>query len=420
MTWLSRLRTSIRMTSPDGNVFDALWRGNPRSKDKKLGLFEYPRIRGADVQDLDVTAVTYPLTVYFEGQDHDIEAERFFKACSERGRWQIVHPVRGDLVLQLMSVTESITPVDDGNITRFETVWIEPLGEEIVPTAPELRGTIGQQIFTVNSVASDQLDENVSQDTAGEISAFESAVNKVIAGVTEFLGPLAALNAEINAQIASIKRGIDAVLAVVPLDILSLAGQIQELVQLPALAIRDVNARIEAYQNFAQGIFNITPDNPDLEGRNTVSVKEIALTAALGAVSGISSTGQLTTAVQAIGLIESNLELLDGIIENLDESQELFQTRTIDIQYFSQSLSFPATALMTAQTVAYLLRTSFDLSTEKRFTLKRPRVPIEITISEYGDLGANDTNLDLFIDTNGLKADEILLLPAGREVIVYI
>ncbi len=56
----------------------------------------------------------------------------------------------------------------------------------------------------------------------------------------------------------------------------------------------------------------------------------------------------------------------------------------------------------------------------KRFTLSRPRAPIEITISEYGELGPEDSYLDLFIASNHLRSDEVILLPAGREVVVYV
>ena len=43
-----------------------------------------------------------------------------------------------------------------------------------------------------------------------------------------------------------------------------------------------------------------------------------------------------------------------------------------------------------------------------------------ITIDEYGELGDNDINYDLFISSNNLKGNDILLLEAGREVVVYV
>jgi hypothetical protein len=73
-----------------------------------------------------------------------------------------------------------------------------------------------------------------------------------------------------------------------------------------------------------------------------------------------------------------------------------------------------------SQALKLLTLTSFDLKTEKRFTLEKERSPVEITITEYGEFGENDENLELFINSNNLKADEIYLLPAGKEIVVYV
>ena len=136
MTWIDRLSPTIDLTSPDGNIFDALWRNGPRSLTKKLGIFEFPGVKGAVVQDLDVGPTRWPLVIFFDGEDNDKEGTRFFKACKERGLWTIIHPVKGSLELQLISATELIDPVESGNITRFETEWIEPIPEAKAPRAP--------------------------------------------------------------------------------------------------------------------------------------------------------------------------------------------------------------------------------------------------------------------------------------------
>jgi prophage DNA circulation protein len=420
MSWLERLRKDIQLTSPSGAVFNALWQRNPRSMEKKLGIFQYPKVQGAIVQDLDVGPVRYPLTLFFEGSDHDLEAERFFTACKERGLWQVVHPVRGALLLQLVSFTETIDPLNSGNVTQVETAWIEPLTEAQLPSEAQLQGQVANQIDELNSSSADQLVANVVQETAGEVSAFRTAVNSVVAATRETLDNLSELNAEVNAQVASIRRGIDSVLAVVPMDILSLAGQVQQLIQLPALAIADIEARIDTYENFAAEIFNLDTGSANNEGRNSVAVKELALVSGLAAISDISTTGAISSRVQSIELVETSSAMLNDIINNLDATQETFLNTPIDIQYFSQSNSFSSTALLTAQTIAYLLQRLFALAIEKRFILDRRRSPIEITISEYGSLGVDDSNFDVFINTNSLEAEEIIILEAGREVVVYV
>ena len=426
MSWRDRLRPIVTLTSPEENIFEAKWKGNSRSLDKKLGLFDFPKVKGTKVQDLDIGSARYPLTIFFDGENNDQEADRFFKACSERGVWNIVHPVKGSLDLQLISVKENIEPVESGNMTQFDMEWIEPLKDSEVPSLFQQRSTIDSQIDEINSTASDQIDSNVLQQTAAQGASFESTVNAVVASVEKFFAPVYELQAEINSQILSIKRGVNTLLSAPVLDIVSIAGQIQALIQLPALAIADINSRIEAYKGFINAVLGLSPDTSETKkltskssDRNIVAVQELALTSALASISFVSSTGELASRLQAIELINLNTELFKDITDTLDVTQELFKDEIIDGQYFSQSESYSDVLLMISQTIAYLLRSAFDLSIEKRFILEKMRAPMEITIKEYGDLGEDDINFHLFVDSNGLKGNDILILPSGREVLVY-
>lgn len=421
MGWKDRLRPTIKLTSPDGNVFEALWAGNQRTLAKKLGIFEYSKVKGAVVQDHDVGAMQYPLTFFFDGDDHDVEADRFIKACEENGRWEIIHPVRGKLKLQLVSVTESINPIESGNVTQFETSWIAAIDDAVIKSTSQLSAEIANQADITNLTAADQLSENVKQDKFTEKLALASTMDKIVNAVKTNLAPLYETLAEVNAQVQSIYRGVQDTITQVTVDVLSLAGQIQNLVQFPALVSDDIDARLNAYSGFIAEALNIsTGDDLTNRGKNIVSIQEVALTAAIIATANVVITGDLKTRKQAIESIESISALFVDITDGLDDIQEAFKDNDIDIQYFSQSSSFSDASIIVAQASAYLLKRSFDLAIERKFTTERPRAPIEITITEYGDLGADDANLDLFIAANSLKNIDILILPAGREVVVYV
>jgi prophage DNA circulation protein len=122
MSWLDRLRSDIELTSPSGAVFNPLWIGDDISMAKKLGIFEYPKVLGAVVQDMDVGATSYPLSLFFEGPDNDLEAADFFKACKERGPWTVIHPVDGTLILNLVNISKKVRPVESGNLTQVDTL----------------------------------------------------------------------------------------------------------------------------------------------------------------------------------------------------------------------------------------------------------------------------------------------------------
>lgn len=415
-----RLRPSIELTSPDGTVFTALWIGNESSHLKKIGIFDYPGVAGSTVQDKNIRSATYPLTLHFEGPDNDLNAKEFVGALKEKGVWEVIHPVLGLLKLQPMTFTPKWQPVRSGNVTEIDTEWIEPLDLAVVPSVPELQSNVDAQILTVNEVAADQLDTNTFQKIAAEAASLRDSVLDVVASVESKLEAVSDFAADITAEMLAIKRDIDSVLAVIPMDIIALAGQLQELIQLPGRAIQDVQARLDAYKGFAVSAGLLSPDTPGTPSYNRVAVQELALTAAMGAVADIASTGDLLSRTEAVGVIEDVLTLFDDITNNLDASQVLFEGSSIDTQYFSQSQSYSVAARLNALTVAYLLRAAFDLKVEKRFVLTRARNPVMVTIEEYGSLGDADVNLDLFIDSNKLQGDEYLMMPAGRELVVYV
>jgi prophage DNA circulation protein len=416
-----RLRTVILLTSPDGAQFQALWRGNDYSQSKKVGVFNFPRVDGSIVQDLGVSSTLYTLTIFFEGKDHDLTARAFMSGLRERGVWDVIHPVHGLLHLQPLSFSPADQPVTSDNMTQIETEWIEPLSLDVLPTASELQAEIAALNDELNEVAADQLSLTTFQKIAADVAEFRSSVLDGVAAVEGTIQGIADVAADITAEIESIKRDINAVLAVVPLDVIALAGQLQELIQLPARAIQDVETRLDTYLNFADAIsLTLTPEIPGTPSFNRVAVQDLCFTAVIGAVADISSTGVLASRAQSVGVIETNIALLKDATDVLDASQALFDDQSIDTQYFSQSQTYALAAKLTGLTVAYLLRAAFDLKVEKRFILERSRNPVMVTIEEYGSLGDGDANLDLFLDSNKIEDSEHLLMSKGRELVVYV
>lgn len=144
-----------------------------------------------------------------------------------------------------------------------------------------------------------------------------------------------------------------------------------------------------------------------------------------GAVTGAALTVANTTAKtqdQSVQSIKDTLALFTAVTTGLDAVQTASAGNIAASQYFSNSGAFADLAQLIALTAAYLLRTLFDLKIAKRFTLAVPRACIEIVIAEYGaEIAADGTdNYALFIASNKLIGRDIVILPAGREVVVYV
>lgn len=429
MTWQNRLRPTIKFVSPEGNEFEAFWQQSDHEITKKLGVFDYPLVRGTVVQDLEASSDRYTIPFGFAGQDHDQEAFRFILACRERGQWSVTHPTEGFLGLQLISITKLDRPVDEGNITRFTSEWIEPIDETTLQTAAELAGLVGNQYYDLNASAADQFVKNIRSQTLSDIFSIQQAVNKVTNAVNKVLGPIAEINDTIFASQLAIQRGIQETFTATIFEPLSLVGQMQNLIQNPARAIRDIKSRLSAYGSMAAELFGLTPDSASITSKNVTAVQELSLSAILSANAGIVVSGPQQPDTPVTGgllsraqTVEFALDLKDRFIEIadvLDESQKLFEDSDLDDQYFSQSESFNTALQLTVTAQQYLLLSAYDLSVERRFTLPKPKTPLQIVGEEYRSFGDNDNLIDLFISTNDLKGTEILFLPAGKEIVVY-
>jgi hypothetical protein len=388
---------------------------------KKLGIFSYPLVRGERVQDLEVNAIRYPILIFFEGENHDLEAENFFQSCKQRGLWEIVHPVKGTLFLQMVSVTESIQPVEDANRTAITLEFIEPLQDEALVSDTELQGLSASGLDQMNSKSATSLATKINTAAARGRAAITSVTNKITTSINTVMAPLYAGVAAAQSIMDGAQSAIQETINAVVFEPLAFAGQVKTLMQTPALAVADTKARLSSYRDLATEIFEIENLSLREDGVNTAIVKEAFLVGMIGALSIIATTSSdIETRTEAIDAADDILNLFDDIVDNLDEHQTQFEDLTVDKQYFSQSDIYPDTLRQISYSLRYLLQAIADLKIEKRITLKEKTPPILIAMKEYGGPGDGDVNFDFFIKTNNLKKDEILLLPAGREVRVYV
>jgi len=419
--WRARVRETIELTSPEGTNFSAKWQSGPRDFDKKLGVFLYPKVKGNIVQDLDANSTRYTTKLFFDGEQNDKDANKFFLACRETGTWQITHPIHGFLELQLVSVRELNDPVGSGNVTEIDVQWIEPLDPLTLKTASELAAQLDEKIKDLNTNAAQQFADNLNQKSEAFSRAIESATTKATLITNTVTKPLFDSIDALDNAITAIQQGINDVKTQTTILTDSLAGQLQQLTQLPSLGIGDGQSKSKVYSDLVDGLVGVLPitiRQPEI-ARNEAAVSELCMVAAIGAVAKVATVSTLVTRAQAIKLADSITELFDTVTEKLDESQTDFEDQDFVTQYFSQTQTYKTASDLIATANQYLLTLAPSLQVEKRIILDRPRAPIEITISEYGDLGEDDSNFDLFIETNELKGDEILMLDRGVEVVVY-
>lgn len=419
MTFKDRLQPSIILVSPKGTSFEAKWAGDDRSLGKRLAVFKTPEVPGVTVQDLDVEGVVYPLTFFFDGPDNDLDSDLFFRTCGEKGTWEVTHPVHGKKNLQLVSVSEAVRPVSSGNLTEFKTEWLEVTLPGGAISAPQLAQSILQTRLDLNASGADDFGGTVLLNTAEQATALEGSIGNTVSGFDQTLSAITSGVAEVQSIVDSVARDVESTVFGPATDLLSLAGQIQTLINTPALIITDLETMFNTFRAFADTILTGV-DDPTPGGVNNAASQDLTLTGAMGAI-GVSVTrAPLTSRQSVLDGIEGLSLVYNRINAGMTANQEVYAGQPLDLAYVAQVRSFSDALRMEALTLSFLLRSTFDLAVEKTITLSKAENPVMFAMDAYGGPGENDSNIDLFLASNNLEGNEIILMPAGKQVVVYV
>lgn len=427
--WRERIgEANIIFTSPETSTeFTAKWIDSSKSVDKKVGLFDYPNIQGTVAQDLKSSSNRFSINFRFvDYENNDLFARDFFViAAKEKGQWTIIHPVYGQLGLQLISMRED-KQANQGGFTTISTEWIESIDEDELLTQRELAGLVDGQCSIVQLNSIEQFVKDCDQTSKALRSVVENTVEGIDNVVDFVLSPLFAVENVVSTAMTSVRIGIQGSIDAVLLPLSELAGQLQNLVNIPLLATQDTKARLTKYAALREGLTALLPsgDNSitatwstDKEKRNNIITAEVASVSSIVAFSQILLTANdITNRAQVLDLAQQLLDEFSSLLAAYDEQQENQETALIEDQYISNSVVYNDLVLLIGLTLKYIVGLISDLNIEKKITLDRPRSTAELCISEYGTLDKYDD----IINTNGLKGSEILWLPAGKEVTLYV
>lgn len=433
--WKERIGdATITLTSPETSTeFSAKWIENTKAADKKVGLFDYPNIQGTVSQDLATSSNRFSITFRFtDYENNDLFARDFYAvAAKEKGQWAVVHPSYGYLGLQLLSIRET-RYADEGGYTEFSTEWIESIDEDKLLTSRELAGLVDGQCSLVQLNSIEQFVAACDQTSRALRAVIENTVDGIGNVVDFVLSPVFAVEDLVSSAITSIKLGIQGSIDAVLLPLAELAGQLQNLINLPLLASRDTKKRIKKYDELRLGIFSLLPGenvpsqnsvggsitktwSTDLEKKNNIATAELASISSIVAFSQILLTANdIKSRTKALDLSQQLIDAFSELTTAYDTQQENQEEALLENQYFSNSAIYTDLVTLIALTLKYMQSLIGDLQIEKKIVLDRPRSVAELCISEYGTLDKYDE----LIENNKLKSSEILWLPTGKEIVV--
>ncbi len=330
MSWESETNEIILFTSPELNVFSGKWISGERSGEKKLGIFDPPRFKGSIIQDLNVKSTAYPITVYFDGPFHFKDANKFWKALSEEsGQWEIVHPTKGILVLQLSTFREVIDPTTSGDVTVFETSWLEPANIERFISSAEFGAlTLLSVINTIQDAIIQA--QQLKSDLYAAVQGVLSTINRIVGLSDSFMSEMAALDTIVNDAWNEAKNTFNLSsekFQSTPSDPdaqAELAQSFIDIITIPLESNSDYSNRMATYTDFTNEILLNPPSGNTDEDFNKALFLELGAIGSLMGICRIIVTSDFTTRAEVISAMDNLTTVFNDTINALETVQENF------------------------------------------------------------------------------------------------
>jgi prophage DNA circulation protein len=404
--------------SPNGITTEFDYEDIESSVDKKTAVFENAIGDGTYVQSNGHTSGRFPMRCFFSGYSYVTSAETFLAAILEDGEGVLTHPVHGDITVVPVGTITRVDPLKTGaGQIVFDVGFFETTGLQIGETGGFA------QAFDALSIASAmdftnglQLPDAVSK--AGFRSKLKSMMGKVSSAMAKASGAVGKIQEGIEDTGDSINRGVDTLLG----EPLALARQCQILIGEPRRQAELARNKIKGYTNLANDIFRGTLAEPSKYAHdliNTFHLNKMLAKSLIGntAMMMTQSTEYLTKA-DYIDAAESLMNLKEDYVTWRDANYDNLELDTISAPNMDTGGGESELTQLVASVASDLFSKALQAKTEVREPLTSDRTPLDLCFEFYGTT-AFDV-LDMFVKTNQLGGDELILIPKGREVVWYV
>jgi hypothetical protein len=409
MAYTENIEQTYKITTGEGSVFQVLWKNAEKSYEFNIAQFEFIETKGTLVDRREVKGRTFPLEIYFVGDDHLTNSSSFETATLDKRPWTIDHPLYGKLIVQPISLSfnnsESIsytkitgsvmeTITNAGLVVQDNPIdIIEELNTESLDAGAE----------TFSTVTPNPSDMSQNTDVIYERTHFIS--NDAIDSENYF-------NLFNSAQAAIINATAEPLAAI---------RELQTMIEAPARFTTNVENRINALSNaftsLVTSILNIIPGNVTLAQKllfeNTAGplINSLALAASLPQPVDYQNRSAVLSAINSlITNYNSYVSAIDGLRSGVPGNPNTYSPGSTYQNGLAALINF---------TVSNLFVIASGARQERNFILTDDDNLITLSHRFYGP-SLDDTNVTEFRLINNIGLSEILGLKKGRSIIYYV
>jgi hypothetical protein len=405
MSWQDKLQNiQFSIKTGDGKEWFPLFKTGEKSKEFNTSIYDFIDVPKSLVERKQPKSSKYPLTFWFDGENHIETAEEFERSANDNRYWTITHPYYGTIKGQPLSITRNDVNL---NITEISIdFW-----ESIVFDFPKSNLSIQDNTLVKNESILDscavsysgrkvQSTEDIQKNKDATLLIAKSF--EKLQGDDTFSEYQNAVSTALKANDKLLTDSFDAIL------------KTQVLINLPSSYERTVKEKISAYKSVFSSlstILNTVADKLFYEsmGASSISCYCNASVNYQFGVDYVTASEVESVASDLIVIYDSYLQLLDSastsnyVVEVGYQQNPIVQTQLNDLVMY---------------TLANLYNLAFEAQQERIVYVEKDT---NIVLLTHRYLGlSNDENIEIFRQINDIKLKELFKIKKGRKIKYYV
>lgn len=409
MSYTENIEQVYKITTGEGSTFSVLWRNAEKSYEFNVAQFEFIETRGTLVNRREAKGRTFPIEIYFTGDNHLVNSSRFETATLDKRPWTIDHPLYGKLIVQPISLTFNNT--ESISYTKITGVVMETITDAglLVQDNP---------IDVIEELNAESLSVGADAFATVEPSPVDMGQN---ADVLYQNGKSIATDQIQSEEYFNLFNETQAVILNATAEPLAAIRELQSLTEAPARFITSVENRLNTLTNqfnaLITSIVNFVPGNITLAQKVLLENSAGPLINSMAIAAGLPQTDDYnnrSAVLSAINTIITNYNLYVATIDNLRTGIAGNPNAYNPNSQYQTGLS----ALVNF-TISNLFSIASGARQQRNFILTDDDNLITLTHRFYG-IDLTDTAVTEFRLINNIGLSEILGLKKGRNIVYYV
>lgn len=420
MSWLDRVENDIQITTGEGSVFIPNWVNTSFIQEYNISTFEFPNIAGTLVRKKQPKGRKFQMEIYFQGENHLEDSEKFRIAAADQRAWRVTHPLYDEIIAHPRRL---LFDNKKYNLTKITGTLLET----ITGVFPDTETNAIEEI----EERKEAIDEQIAINYETEVPTIDgSDANLINVNLNDILADTEKIT--FGDQVANLRNAVVSAQSAVISGIGTAEGYIrkaQSAINFPFQVINSVKARLNTFKS---SLDRLRESISTILGKNGKQYYEANSSSAISAsclatvtpidISDVQDFDtdtpdelSYTTRSQVDESVELVIQMFNDYVEKIDEVQA--ETSTQQNAYLPDPITLMQLQEIVNLTVSSLFEVALGSRQEHVLILEEDSDPINVAHRLFG---LDDEKLETLIDINEIGLDELYLLRKGREIIYYV